>query len=515
MIGLSIRIFDISTKTVQAGKSVSAKSIEITTLKGTIYDCELRPITNAENEIYIAAKPSGRAVTILKEVLIPEVFESVKERMSKGKPVVVKSEKAVEDFEDVKTVYVPKRYGNSAFACHLIGYLDGANNGVCGIEKAYDDFLSGATKRYEVKFSADANGRVLLGEKIVVGNNEIPKTGVVLTIDKDIQEITELALDKSGDDCAAAVVIEIESGAIRACVSRPAFDRNDIVSALNDEKSPLINRAFLTFSVGSVFKPVVAASALENGVRGDFKYNCKGNVVLNGVTFNCHKKSGHGILDMEGALANSCNTYFIALATETGAENIIETAEKFGFGESIELADGIKTSSGYLPEVTEIDSKAALANLSFGQGALLATPVQICKMIATIANDGVIVNPYLVEGEVNSEGEYIKIGRYNNKSAIISESTAASLKKYLRSVVLSGIGKRAGSEFVSVSGKTATAQMGKTENGKEIYNSWFAGYFPSENPRYAVVIMKENEEGGSVSCAPVFRAIAESVFLTE
>ncbi len=512
MTGLSLRIIDISTKTVRAGGSVSTKSIDLATVKGTIYDCEFRPITNAGTEIYVAAKPSDRAIAQLRKVLSNKVFESVKERMSRGKPIAVKSDKAVVNSDDVITVYVPKRYDNSSFACHVIGYTDGENNGVSGIEKAYNELLSSDIKTPRVRFSADANGRTMLGEAITVEENELPVTGVVLTIDKDIQEITEAALDKSGALCAAAIVMDVESGAIKACVSRPAFDRNNLAEALKNENSPLINRAFLPFSVGSVFKPVVAVAALENGTDGSFEYNCTGNVTYNGVTFNCHKRDGHGILDMEGALANSCNTYFIALAHETGADNIVETAEKFGFGKPTSFAEGIKSASGYLPEEKELDSKAALANLSFGQGSLLATPVQICSMMSAIANGGTEVKPYLVEGEISLNGEFIKTAGYKPKRKIVSEETVRLLKKYLRSVVTDGSGKNAGSEYFGVSGKTATAQTGKTENGNEICNSWFAGYFPSDNPGYAIVIMKENGEGGSVSCAPVFREIAETIY---
>lgn len=515
MTGLSIRIIDISSESVQAGNNVSTKSIDLATVKGTIYDCEFRPITNAESDIYIAAKPSDRAIAQLRKALSYEVFESVKERMSKGKPVAVKSEKAVENSDDIITVYVPKRYEDNSFACHIIGYTDGANKGISGIEKAYNTLLSSDIKTPRVRFLVGANGRTMLGEGITVEDNELPKAGVVLTIDKDIQEITEIALDKSDAECAAAIVMDVESGAIKACASRPAFDRNNLADALNNENSPLINRVLLPFSVGSVFKPVVAAAALENGIDGSFEYNCTGSVSYNGVTFNCHKRDGHGVLDMEGALANSCNTYFISLAIETGSENIIETAEKFGFGKPTVLAEGIKSASGYLPKEDDIDSKAALANLSFGQGSLLATPVQICSMMSAVANGGTVVEAYLVEGEIDSQGDFIKTAKRKKQTKIVSEKTVDLLKKYLRSVVLNGSGKNAGSEFVAVSGKTATAQTGKTENGNEICNSWFAGYFPSDNPKYAMVIMKENGEGGSVSCAPVFKVIAETVFLTE
>lgn len=515
MSGLSLRIVNISKNTVQAANTVSTKSVDLTILKGTIYDCEMRPITNAESEIYIAAKPDNKAVALLKEALVPEIFESVKERLSKGKPVAVKSEKSVESSEFIKTVYVPKRYGNTSFACHIIGYLDGENNGVSGIEKAYNSLLSSEIKIPKVRFFADANGRAMLGEKIAVENNEIPQTGVVLTIDKDIQQITEIALDKSGAECAAAVVMDIESGAIKACVSRPAFDRNNLTDALDDEHSPLINRALLPFSVGSVFKPVVAAAALESGIESSFEYNCTGSVTYNGVTFHCHKRSGHGMLDMRGAVANSCNTYFITLALETGAGKIVELSRLLGFGKETVLCEGISSAAGYLPEKNELDSKAAVANLSFGQGSLLATPVQICAMMASIAKGGALVKPYLVEGEVNSNGKYIKIENYREKIRVISEETAEILKKCLESVVTEGSGKKAESEFVSAAGKTATAQTGKTKNGEELYNTWFAGYFPADNPRYAIAVIRENDEEGAVSCAPVFKLIAETVALSQ
>ncbi len=509
--GLCIRTVNIGSGSAQAAGSSGGMSIDISTLRGTVYDCNLQPLTNGETEIYAAAKPTNRALALLKSALPSEVFDSVKERMSAGKPVAVKTSSVFENSADIKSIFVPKRYYENSLACHIIGYLDSEKNGVSGIERSYNSLLLRGSQNVSVRFSAGANGRVLLGEDITVKGCEIPKTGVVLTIDADIQRITERALDASGAECAAAVVIEIESGAIKACVSRPLFNQNDVAPSLNNENSPLINRALLPFSVGSVFKPVVAAAALENDINGAFEYNCTGSVTHNGVTFNCHKESGHGVLDMQGAVAYSCNTYFIALALETGAVAIIEAAEKFGFGCETTLADGIKALSGTLPAADELDSRAAVANISFGQGALTATPVQICAMMAAIARGGVYIRPYLIEGEVDSDGEFTKIRGYSERKQIISETTAEKLQKYLLKVVEQGSGTRAASELVSAAGKTATAQTGKIENGEEIYNAWFAGYFPAEAPKYAVAILKEDGGEGAISCAPVFKEIAESV----
>lgn len=511
---IGIRTADIAINSEQAAVASSAMSIDLETLRGTVYDCNMHPLTNCENSLYVAAKPTNGAIAALKNALLPDVFDSVIERMSKGKPVAVKAEYSPGKSKDIAEINIAKRYSSDFLACHIIGYLDNTGRGVSGIEKSFDEILLKGTSTVRVKFSSNARGRVMLGEEISVEGNNVPKNGVVLTIDKNIQEITENALDFSGAECAAAVVMEIESGAIRACVSRPLFNPENISESLGDDNSPLINRALLPFSVGSVFKPVVAAAALENGISESFKYNCTGSVTHNGVTFNCHEENGHGIIDMQQAVAKSCNTYFIALALETGARNVTETAEKFGFGKSVELADGIKSSSGVLPDDESLDSNAAIANVSFGQGELTATPLQICSMMSVIARGGVYIQPYLIEGEVDAKGFFIEKRPYREKMQIISAETAALLQKFLEAVVSDGSGKRASSDFVVCAGKTATAQTGRTENGEEIYNAWFSGYFPADNPKYAVAILRENGGEGAISCAPVFKQIAELIMAT-
>lgn len=504
-----IRMVSLIDNTQQAGTAASSMSVDIKTLRGTIYDCNLEPLTNGETSLYAAAKPTGAALGQLKGKVLPEVFDSILERMSAGKPVAVKIDSSIVQSGDIKEIEVAERYLSNSLACHVIGYLDSAGQGISGVEKSFDSLLAQGQSTVRVRFSSNAKGRVMIGEEISVEGDGIPQSGVVLTIDKTIQTITENALDNSGAECAAAVVIEIESGAIRACVSRPLFDQNSIADSLNDENSPLINRAFLPFSVGSVFKPVVAAAALECGISESFKYDCVGSVTHNGVTFNCHEENGHGVLNMEGAVANSCNTYFVALAIETGAYNIIKTAKEFGIGSETVFSQGVISAAGYLPDADTLDSNAALANISFGQGALTATPVQICNAMASIARGGVYIEPYLVEGETDDNGVFTKIRSYGERKQIISYKTARLLQGFLEKVVTQGSGSRAQSEFVASAGKTATAQTGKSENGEEIYNAWFAGYFPADNPRYAVAVLKENGGEGALSCAPVFKEIAE------
>lgn len=502
---LGYRTANIGTRIQTAGSSSQGIRLDIAELRGTVYDCSMKPLTNAQTVYCAVAKPTLRAMSALESELDSVVFSSVRERLASGEPVAVSVGDESCGGEDITVIPYPERY--DGLASHVIGYLGYDGRGVSGIEKSFDDLLSRNGFDLYARVGANADGRVLFGEEPEIVNNVFPSAGVVLTIDRDIQKVVEDALDSSGAECAAAVVIEVGTGAVRACASRPTFNPENISDILNDEKSPLLNRAFQAFSVGSVFKPVVAACALECGISQSFSYECKGNITLNGVTFNCHKKDGHGVLNMEEAIAQSCNTYFISLALEVGGNRVVDMARKFGFGEQTVFAESLKTRSGNLPE--KVDSKAATANLSFGQGELTATPVQICSMMATIANGGKYVKPYLVEGEADENGRMTRISKYSERRQIISSETAERLRRFLAAVVEKGSGSRAKSDFVTCAGKTATAQTGKSENGDEIYNAWFAGYFPAEEPEYAVVVLKENGGEGAVSCAPVFKEIAE------
>ena len=513
--GEGYRISSIKKNAVQVQGMGATSSIDIGYLRGTVYDCNGKPLTNAQTEYYASVKPTNEALSVLRNVIDSETFDYARNRMSQGRAVTVKLNGFPDSSADMKVFGVPVRYDADFLACHIIGYVDSRRNGISGIEKSFDDLLSKGGSEISVRFSANANGGVMLGEDISVFGNEAPKAGVMLTVDETVQKITEAALDISGAKCSAAVVIDVESGAIRACASRPSFDPNDIADYLDNSDSPLINRALLPFSVGSVFKPVVAAAALESGVSENFEYNCTGSITLNGVTFRCHKREGHGVLNMAQATAYSCNTYFIAVALETGAESIIGTAENFGFGTANELADGLKSASGYLPSVGELDSKAALSNLSFGQGSFLATPLQICSMMSAIARGGIYITPYLIEGTIDGQGRFTGVSRYNERRQIIAHTNAVKIRKFLEAVTDYGSGKRAVTDFVSVAGKTATAQTGKTENGREIYNAWFAGYFPADKPKYAVAVMIEDGGEGALRCAPVFKDIAEAVTITE
>ncbi len=176
-----IRMASLAKNTKHVSFSSSSKTVDIATLRGTIYDCNLQPLTNAETSLYAVAKPSAYSLGQLRGKVTSDVFQSVMERMHKGKPVVVKIDSPIISNGEIKEITVPERYFSSSLACHIIGYTNNSGQGINGIEKAYDAILSANRTTVTASFSSDANGRLMLGEDIAVSGNDIPENGVVLT----------------------------------------------------------------------------------------------------------------------------------------------------------------------------------------------------------------------------------------------------------------------------------------------------------------------------------------------
>lgn len=483
--------------------------------RGMIYDCRMRPITYMDREKLAVVKPTEEALGQMEGVLDQEALEQLYRQLSDGKPaaVVLDGGSELQSSNDVAVVEHPLRYSGSAFACHLLGYVGGdSGTGQSGLEKAYDSWLRQFTGELRVTYPVDANGRLLAG-----GGAQVTDTltqirgGIRLTIDRDIQSIVERAMDQNGIDKGAVIVLEANSGKIRAMASRPAYNANRIADYLSDADSPLINRALHPYAVGSVFKPVIAAAALAAGVDPNFTYTCTGSIQVGGTVFHCHEESGHGTIGMDTAVSESCNTYFIALAQAAGADSALTMAENLGFGSANRIADGISGEAGTLPSHTELSNPAALANFSFGQGSLTATPLQIAALYNTLASGGQYYEPYLVEATVGSGGNDVESYTAPAPQNAIDRSDALKINSYLEKTVREGSGSSAASPDFSASGKTATAQTGQYVDGVERDQSWFAGFFPSESPRYTIAVLKEDGVAGGVDCAPVFKAISEGI----
>ncbi|MED9890733.1 penicillin-binding transpeptidase domain-containing protein [Ruminococcus champanellensis] len=294
---------------------------------GNIYDRNLEPLTNRDTEYLAAVIPTDQTAAVLKGH-VPEGYD-LAEQLRAGKPFVCPVDSEEISGEDVLVFSVPVRYGESRLAQHLMGYaLEG--EGVCGLESAYQQLLRQDTGTNQVVYQVNGQGELLAGSPAKVTPAEPVKTGVVTTLDRDIQQICEDAAQQM--ERGAVVVMDVHSGDILAMVSRPDFDPAALGEALRSENSPFVNRALNAYSVGSIFKLAIAASAIQNGISPGYSYQCTGMTQIYGQMFRCHRHSGHGIQNMIDATANSCNTYFISLVQQLSVKQMLETVSALGFG---------------------------------------------------------------------------------------------------------------------------------------------------------------------------------------
>jgi penicillin-binding protein 2 len=333
---------------------------------------------------------------------------------------------------------------------------------------------------------------------------------VVLTLDSRIQKLTQNAL-AAGCEKGAAVVMDVVTGDILAMASLPAYDQNNIAASFASEDAPFINRAVSGYSIGSAFKVLVSTAALEAGISEGFTHTCTGLVEIDGLTFRCNNHAVHGQLDMARALQVSCNAYFIALAAEMNPAYLVSLARNMGLSTALELAPGLTTQPGNLPDSEELSYAAAYANFSFGQGSSLATPLQMAAAVAQIANSGLSVTPRLVKG-FTLDGETLaeEVPLYSS-NRVIREDTAAAMRTLMVSVVEEGSGRTAKPLQGSAGGKTSSAQTGQIVDGKEQVHAWFVGFFPAAQPKYSVAIFVEGGESGEKVAAPIFRKIADGI----
>lgn len=471
--------------------------------RGTIYDYRGARLTNCEEKIIACISPTPRAVTAISKVLEGDELTDVLKRLKSGKPVLCEVPKKIEcDGIVCTTIFTD----DDTPSRHIIGYTDSDLKGVSGIEKAYDSILY-SENDVSIFYTTDAKGRILEGIEPELSNpNHSLSHSVTTTLDINIQNIAEKyskSLEKG-----AIIVADAKNAKIRASVSRPDFDRNNVDIYLQSENAPLFNRAINAYNVGSVFKPCVAAVGIENRLDG-YIYTCTGSCEIIDRFFKCHKLSGHGTLDLNGGLAHSCNTFFYNLAFNIGGEKIFNTAKNLSFGQSLKICDGISTAAGSLPKKDDLQNIAYLANFSIGQGELLLSPISILTLYSAIATDGQYYLPSIIE-ETNQNG---KIQKYNigAPTKAFESKTAEILRGHLESVLNEGTGVSAKPQTVSAAGKTATAQTGKYRNGVEICEGWFCGFFPADKPQYVVVVFSEDDQKQTLSCGEIFKGIADDI----
>ncbi|EAX48600.1 Peptidoglycan glycosyltransferase [Thermosinus carboxydivorans Nor1] len=383
-----------------------------------------------------------------------------------------------------------REYPYGAIFAHLVGY-DNPKYGKAGLEGTFNGELSGLThpERH-------------LGA-IVRLWGPIPGNHLVLTVDRALQQAAYQAL---GGHRGAVVVIDPRTGAILAMVSKPAFNPNtldrDWEKITSSADSPLLNRATQgLYPPGSTVKIMIAEAALREKITDINKvFKCDGKLKI-GPDYVLNEASlrAHGRVNLEEALAVSCNVTFGSLALELGRTRMANLFERYGFTRSI--GEEWQESPVRLPVFSRLGD-GDLAQTGIGQGSLLVTPLRMALIAAAFANNGKIMKPYVVEKIVAADGTVINEFKPSEWLTPVEPNLAKVVGQMMVTVVAEGTGSAARIGGIKVAGKTGTA-----ENPHGAPHAWFIGYAPADNPEIAVAVLVENGGAGGEVAAPIARQI--------
>lgn len=400
-----------------------------------------------------------------------------------------------------------RSYPNGNLAAHVVGYYS-QQYGTMGIENTQNDTLTGSKD-----YSSWQNALNSLA-----GISE-PGNSVQLTIDSRIQRAAEQAL---AGRVGAIVALDPRSGAVLAWASAPTFDNTNIQAAIEDANASggadtsMYDRATLAlYTPGSTFKVLTLASAIENGLATlDTTYDSPGRMEIGGADVVSIGERGHGKISLAKAFALSSNTVFGQVADGLGAEKLVATARAFGYGQQLGL--DFTTAASVMPnpeEMTEWELAWAGAGQPVGQGHTpgpQATVMQNALMAATIANNGIAMNPYVVSQILAPDGTVLKTTRGRSLGQAVSSGTAAQVKQAMLDVVQNGTGSAAAIAGVKVAGKTGTAE---TNNANA--NSTFVGFAPYDTPTVAIAVVIEQNAKGEESAAAVGGQVLRTALATQ
>ena len=438
-----------------------------------------------------------------------------------------------------------REYPGGNAVAHLLGYIgavskeeltgdpvlqvSGFKVGKGGVEKDKDLELRGRTGNRRVEVNS-------LGRIIRELDRDEPDAGhdVALTIDLDLQKFI---VERLGEESAAACVMDVRSSDVLALSSTPTFDPNMMArgvthkewqSLLSNERNPLLNKSLAgQYPPGSTFKMITAMTALQaNVISPQEKITCRGKVKLGRATFHCWKRGGHGAVNMRDALKKSCDVYFYEAARRAGIDNLSEMATAFGIGERLDIGipgekPGLMPTRGWkLATRGERWQNGETLITGIGQGAVLATPLQLATMTARIANGGLAIQPRL----------YRKIGDQPIPPEPVSQINvkpgAVRIAQEGMNLVVNGLGGTARRSRIDkpgweMAGKTGTAQVkritkaeraagiikNKDRPWKDRDHALFVAFAPYDNPQFAISVIIEHGSSGSGAAAPVARDI--------
>jgi penicillin-binding protein 2 len=460
----------------------------------------------------------------------------IKEDLTQADVAFIESHRV--EFPGLDLIRQPRRfYRQGQIAAHLLGYVGEISErelatkefqyskpgdliGKAGVERVYNQILTGIDGQRKVM--VDSRGR-----EVAVLDTVDPEPGhdLRLTVDLDVQRAAENGF---GERAGAAVALDPRTGEVLSLVSRPAFDPNSFASRItkkewddliNDPRKPMQNRAIQSrFPPGSVFKIIMTIAGLQEGIlTPSYTDFCSGATVMYGRSFRCHKKGGHGRVDLHRAIVNSCNVFFYHLGQRLGIDKIAYYAKSMGLGQKTGV-DLPSEDSGLIPSpewkkrVYKTEWYAGeTISVAIGQGYVALTLIQTAQAFGGFGAGGVLKTPHVVLPD--------DLKRWGKPSDLASErrfevddQTFQIVSRGLWGVVNEwGTGRRAAVEGFNVAGKTGTAQVigreaQKAANGKKEEfedNAWFVGYAPNHAAQIAAAVFVEHGGHGGESAAPI------------
>ena len=453
----------------------------------------------------------------------------IKDELTPGEISFVDSHRDIGTFPEMELIHAQRRlYPRDGVGAHLVGYVGEVSEpelnsaefidyepgdvvGKQGLERFYNKHLMGVDGQRQVIVDKLGIPRDNIGEKPAV-----PGKNLQLTIDLDLQTVAELALEgKRG----AIVALDPRNGEVLAMVSAPAYDPNrfagrirtkDWKEILENPDKPMLNRAIQSrLAPGSTFKTIMALAGLEEGViTPDFRVSCGGGASWYGRYFKCHKKGGHGTVDLNRAIAGSCDVFFYQVGNRLGIDRIAKYAEMAGLGSKtgIDLpheSDGLVPSTRWKMRTFRQKWYAGeTISVAIGQGALEVSPLQLAHAVGGIATGGVWQKPHLVVDQKPSEPA--------RKADLKMENVMQVIDGMWSVVNAGGTGGKARLPGLDVCGKTGTSQLASndvlkgTALGKTLKdNAWFVGFAPKQSPEIVVVALLEAGLHGDMAAPPV------------
>ena len=474
---------------IQVSAERYSRRVDIASRRGFIYDRNGVPIAGIESGYITVVDPIQLAAA--DEDYIKKLaeaggnsFPQIVEKMRKTIPFKLYTSVYYDDEYAYSVPFYVRNAAEYSSAVHIIGYTNGDGIGVSGAEYYFTDFLSSHGGETYLTYQADATGSMFGGLPLIIYDDGYGgDSGIVLTLDIEMQTAVENMWKTLNLDKGAVVIADIATGEIIVSASFPTFDANNIAAYLDSDDGELINRCARGFTPGSVFKIITAAAALECHSNYLYTtYDCGGEF--------CYANIAHGEVSMSDAFAHSCNGYFYHLIGMIGVDQLRAAAEKFGIGEP-NYIDVFPSGRG------KLDMRVP-RNAAIGQGGILCTPYEITRVICTVMNDGYFTDLHLFKGIYGITDFDYTVGE-----PVIGKYTASVLKRMMRAVVTDGIGQAANID--GAGGKTASAQSGQFTGDTEIIHSWFAGYYGG----YAITVLCENAR--DITAAEVFAAVVTEV----